>query len=113
MRTGGKRAGLLAGGVGSDCVAALFPNPVRTPCCSGPSAPSFSWCLTPRKRPNSKGPRSGAEILGISRAAIQHRGFPSVTRKGEGKDSRNFEQTEPKGAGEQTPAETRTEIGKA
>src|ERR1035441_10084596 len=59
MCIGGKRAGLLAVGLGSRCVAALFPNPVRTPCCSRPPIPSFSGCLTPRKRPNSKGREVG------------------------------------------------------
>src|ERR1017187_10177038 len=108
MCKGGKRAGLLAVGLGSHCVAALFPNPVQTPCRPRPPIPSFSGCLTRRKRPNFKGPRSGAEILGISRAAIQRRGARLLIGRREGKDSRNFEQTEPRGAGEQTRAEPRT-----
>ena len=109
--TGGKRAGLSAiGSKGLELISwqHCSPIPSQRPAAHARRHHRSAGCLTPGKRPSSKGPRSGAKILGIPQAAIQRRDPRLLLERGEGKDSRNLEQPEPKGAGEQTRADPRT-----
>jgi hypothetical protein len=111
MCRGGKRAGLSA--VGSRVWRLISwqhcsPIPSERPATHARRHHRSAGASRPESVQTPKGPRSGAEILGISRAAIQRRGPRLLVGSGEGKDSRNFEQPEPKDAGEQTRAEPRT-----